>query len=442
MKTWPLKRLSLFSLLLVLVGLSLSSCKKERFNPNNTGKDVLPNEDILGLNTIDTTITIFTKPVWADSIRTDEVSTTALLGSYVDPVFGKTEAAIYAQLRISVPVDFTSIDGAEVNINDVQVDSVRLTIPYSSLYGKNDPQTFEVFQLTEELFLDSNYFSNRSILHTGTNLIEAGKETVTANESENTITLHLDKAIGEAIVAEDGNPTLQTKSEFAKWFKGLYIGVNNTAQTSGSGAIFSAGIGQEGTTTMTIYYSDVNESSRNSSFDLYIDGGAAYFSAFSHDFTGTGVESAVNNPNLGQNAFYVQPMQGVNTEVAFPYINNLNTIENIIIRKAELILPYVEDNLYTPLSSLLVLNYNKAGETVFIVDQFTGNIGGTRNASEENYTLNITNYVNRLLKGDIDDERLLLVPVGAAVAPNRTVFNGQSSTSDNKIKLKISYSTY
>ena len=78
----------IFSLIVLTLFLGIFSCKKEKFTPNSIGKEVLSEDDLLNLNTIDTVITIYSYPVLADSVKTDEVSSEMLLGSYVDPVFG------------------------------------------------------------------------------------------------------------------------------------------------------------------------------------------------------------------------------------------------------------------------------------------------------------------------------------------------------------------
>ena len=59
-KLFPVSRLVAFILVGVLIG--FSACKKEKFNANNAGNAAL-SDDLLGLETIDTTITIYSYPV-------------------------------------------------------------------------------------------------------------------------------------------------------------------------------------------------------------------------------------------------------------------------------------------------------------------------------------------------------------------------------------------
>lgn len=426
-------------LFLVLISLGVFySCKKERFNTNNTGKNVLSEEDLLNLNLIDTTITIYSYPVLADSVKTDEVSSEMLLGSYIDPKFGMSKASLYSQFVYSSPKDF-STDATSGDVDNLTVDSVILSMPISSIYGTTEDQIFEVYQLNEQLSIDEDYYSNQTLTTSPTNLVEIGKETITPSLTEGKIDLFLSTTLGDDII--DNAPTT-SESDYLSWFKGLYITTNNT-QTSGEGSIISIKTGSTSdSTTLTIYYHDISAPTEVLSFETRIDESTARFNNFSHDYSGTIVESALNDKSLGDDEFYVQAMGGINSEIEIPFIQNLNAFQNIVIRKAELILPYQEDGTYDKNESLIPLRYNEAGELAFLIDQFIENVGGLVNSTDKNFVFNITNHLNQIITGDIADKRILIAPVGSSVVPNRTIFNGQSSVNQNKIELKISYSTF
>ena len=153
--TFSVSRLSALVLVGFLIG--FSACKKDKFNSNNAG-DVALSDDLLGLETIDTTITIYSYPVLSDSVKTDEISTAMFLGSFVDPVFGKSTAGIYSQFGYSSENNLTQSG----DLSSVVFDSIVLSMPLVDLYGETDPQTFEVYQMTENLFIDSAYYSNNT----------------------------------------------------------------------------------------------------------------------------------------------------------------------------------------------------------------------------------------------------------------------------------------
>src|SRR5436190_2189751 len=86
-----------FGTLLTAGFLFLAACN----DPEIIGLDVQPPNDRINLIYSDsTTITAYT--VREDSLRTDE-TTYQLLGSYLDPVFGRTDASIFAQVTTVLP---------------------------------------------------------------------------------------------------------------------------------------------------------------------------------------------------------------------------------------------------------------------------------------------------------------------------------------------------
>ncbi len=421
--------------LLSIIALFTTSCKKEKFEKNATGKTVLSDQDLLGLHVIDTTITIHTYPVIADSVRTDEIANTILLGSYVDPVLGKTEASLFCEFTYVNPLDI---------IGTVVFDSIILSFPLEDYYGTIDPQTFEVYQMSERIFYDSTYYSNSLKNTLSNNIIEVGKESITPNLTNGFLNIRLDESFGLDLFSQTNTSTFDSKENFKSWFKGLYI-KTNTSQISNQGSILTlANVG-----LITFYYKNTFPTNNQSlplgqkAFQLKtIPGETAYFNHYEHDYTSTTVESALNDASLGNNEFYIKPMGGLNTEVIFPHISNFSSTEGFTVRKAELILPYIDNSTYNSPESLIPLTYNEQGDKIFIVDQFISNVGGERSVSNKNYVFNITNYVNELILGKQKENKLLIAPVGASIKANRAVFNGQKSINDQKIKLKISYTIF
>lgn len=425
--------------LFILSSLAIS-CKKEKFDSNATGKVALSEEDLLDLNIIDTTITLQSFPVLSDSIRTDEAAGSVMVGSYIDPEFGKSEASFYTQLRLSSAIDF--LENGTYTEAEIVIDAMELHFDLDSYYGKEDDLTFEVYQMDESISFSSDYYSNdvKNIL--GTNLIDPANSVFKPTNSSTTFTIKLDPSLGSAFVAQSAQTPLSGNDEtdqFVDWFKGLYIKVTSSGQVSGEGAIMKLNLGNE-TSGLTMRYHNTTDNIAKT-FEFVINSSTAYFSTFSQDYSGTNVEQALNDKTKGNESFYVQSMGGVNSEIMIPYINNLSDNENIVIRKAELVIPYVDDAVYDPISSLLILTYNEEGEKVFLADQFIGEIGGVLNTTDKNYVFNITNYLNQTLINQ-SESRLLIAPIGAAINAKRSVLSGQNSVNQEKIKLNIYYSKF
>ena len=136
------------SLLIILV---LFSCKKD---PYQVGLDLLPPSDTLKIKSTDTcTVIAYTERV--DSIATSNCSDLSL-GSIADPIFGHSTISLYTQLQpSSVSVDFGSAPS---------LDSLILMLYYSGYYGDTTTQQrIRVFELSDDLHIDSGYYSNRKL---------------------------------------------------------------------------------------------------------------------------------------------------------------------------------------------------------------------------------------------------------------------------------------
>ena len=124
------------------------SCKKKE---SPIGQNNIDQDQLLLSAGIDT-FSLKTYNYIDDSIISDNAAF-GLLGSYIDPVFGNVNAEIYTQFRLE---GFSPDFG---NINSIVVDSFVLALEYIGYYGKEGYQNFEVYELGEDLHLDSTYYS-------------------------------------------------------------------------------------------------------------------------------------------------------------------------------------------------------------------------------------------------------------------------------------------
>jgi hypothetical protein len=143
-----------------IILIHLAACKKD---PITLGISLLPPTDTLSIKTIDT-VSIISYSVLQDSIRSDRTKT-SILGSFIDPVFGKTTASFCTQVRLSS-------EGVSFGINPV-LDSVVLMLRYSSIYGNADAfQNVRVYEMDEDLTIDTAYYSDRKVRYYNTILAD------------------------------------------------------------------------------------------------------------------------------------------------------------------------------------------------------------------------------------------------------------------------------
>ena len=417
---------------------TVSSCT----DPEIIGLDVQPESDLINLIYSDTTsVTAFA--VREDSLRTDE-TTLQLLGSYVDSVFGRSDASIYAQvIPSSSNVDFGDTLG---------FDSLVLTLAYNGYYGDTTPQTFHVYQVTDDMYYDSIYYSNKTFSF---NAAELGAATITPAPNDSVMVYNIQTAphlrininnsgFGNLLLSWSGQSQLASVDSFLFSFHGLHIRVDNV---SSPGGIFYFNL-LASQSKMILYY---NKGFGGPNFtdslhyDFPFSVAKARMTHFEHDYSAAStpaVQSQLNDSTNGTEKVYVQSMAGVKTKIKFPHITDYIKDGMIVINKAEIEITVADnstDHWGVP-DKLLLLGVDSAGNALFLADQFQGSsyYGGDYISSERKYKFNIAYHLQNILKGKTKDYGLYLAVSGGSVQANRAIIYGGTSPI-SKMKLNLFY---
>ncbi len=454
LKITPLKRKVIqLSAIFFIATLLFSACKKKE---NTLGSSIQPEGDQLGLEMIDT-LSMITYTTLGDSVRTDELSGIGLLGSYNDPFFGKTKANLFAQIRLQSSVDFTPSSG---DLNDIVIDSVFLYLELSGFYGNLQNQTFEVYQLAEDVYEDSTYYSNKVVLVDPTNLVVSGQGSIKPDPYSPAYvgaTLQ-DKPIlkiplstidfGQKIINESGNVSLEGNDDpgqFIDWYKGLMITVNTPGQPANQGCILSVDL-LSTNSKVSMYYRDnsgLPSEYDTLQFDFNINANSARFNTFEFDYASNQIGDQLLDSTQGQQISFHQNMGGAKTTIYFPYLQNLTSLGNIVVNKAELIMPtqfYVNDPYLAP-QQLSPTRRNEEGVLLLLPDFGEGEVGNF-STTTSSYSFILTRYVNQILSGKITNSPLKLVSSNEALSANRVVFNGADAILKDQPKLIITYTKY
>jgi len=431
-----LKKLRLFYLT-VFVGILFVGCEKPE---NSIGLELQPGDDLLGYFVSDTT-TLRASSLKEDSLRTDEL-TSIMLGNYTDPIFGKTRASAVAQIKLSSSnVVFPEI---------FEVDSVVLSMVYSGqFYGRPVPQAFQVFKVTEDLYTDTSYFTNYRVQIDETKDLVASQgaiqeisindfSIVDGDSLQPQLRIPLDIDLGNELMTADPS-VLVDNIVFIEYFKGLYI-----RSLTEQGAVVNYDL-VDSDSKLTIFYRDLDDETPDTlSYVFNINSDCVRFTQIEHDYSAT-VLSGIENAEVdGTELNYVQSAAGIKTIIQFPFLEDYKSFGNITINKAELIIPVVDADIsrYSPQSLLFLLYKNENGDNALLPDQNTGShsIGGNFDESSMFYKYNITRYVQQVLAGEIPDTGIYVVSNSAGVTVNRVVLAGPGSTSDNKMRLELTFS--
>ncbi len=417
--------------LLVLSSL-ITACKKKE---SGLGIDALNQNELLNAIQVDT-FTLETYSYLEDSVISDNAAF-AVLGSYNDPVFGVFNAGFYTQLRLSgINPNF-----GNTNLDTIKVDSVILGLQYAGYYGDLSEQTLEVYEIAENLYLDSTYYSFDSKQCKSNNLLKSGFELFTPNPSEKTIIgndsvspqlrIHLSDLLGYKLIAaaiEDN--AFSSNETFLDYFKGLHVRVNNTTQSIGKGGVFYFDLNAP-LSKMTIYYHQLGIAK---SFDFLINTECADFNHVEIDNQGKPVNLAMENPMNGAKQYYCQAFRS-RAIVNIPSLNNFP--ENAIIHKADLLLPIQSQtgSKYEP--------PNELSAAIRINNQLTSiGVFGQYDIYNKHYSVNIRNYLQALVNKEINTTKLVFSPRYFINSAERVIFNGINSYSKKKPQLIITYTKF
>lgn len=399
--------------------------------------DVQPESDKLNIKFVDT-LTVNAVSQREDSVRTDKVSL-YLLGSINDPIFGFSECSFTTEINLlSSNVSFPA---------DVKVDSVVLTLNIKGYYGNdkyNNKITINVWEVTEQLALDSIRFSNQTVskgqLLGSRTLVPNVNDSVTIDgvKLPPNIRIKLDNNLGKRFVEAASNGLLANNTVFLEFFKGIHV---NAQAFNQGGTIYYVDL-LNGFSRLSMYY---NSPSDTGIFNFSIGQKCARFNNFNQNYSNAVIDlkDQMSNPNLALNQkLYLQTRAGVKVHINFPTIKDLINPYPIVINKAELVFPIDEtDNsakIYPIPPRLVLATYNEKGEYAFLPDYSDPRFGGDYDKVNKEYKFNITRYVQSLLSEGYVDRGLVLFISGSSARADRLVLNG-SGNLGKKPKLQISY---
>ncbi|UEG49267.1 DUF4270 domain-containing protein [Ferruginibacter lapsinanis] len=354
------------------------SCTK--IDTTTIGDDLIPAVD--NVHTFDTTLDINTSQalLFTDSTRIARTANHFIGSINNDPLFGKTNANLYLELKPAVfPYRFGA-SGDTLNWTDAGVDSVVLCLSYKGLYGDSMiPQNFSVYQMDNNTtnFVDSSYKLNFQPNVTPTKLL--GQATVDARKlnqftyfanrkdsAQNQIRIKLSNAFATELYNRDStsggfNNAFHSDSIFKTFYKGFAVVAD---AGMGGNALFYVNL-TDATTRLEIHYRKRNAGKVDTTYAVFpfIAAASSYASVSSHaaylqrDRT---VSEYSMSPD--PEALYIQATPGTYANLDIP---GLSTFPNSIIHRAEVIVEQIPSttslNLIFPAPQYLYMDIVSPG---------------------------------------------------------------------------------
>lgn len=417
---------------------------------SDLGMELLPTTDLIDVKNLVEKENIEAYTFTEGPVQTDEPEK-SLLGSFYDPVFGITTINLATQFRL--------LDMPDYGDNPL-ADSVKLVLYYSHVYGDTiTPQTFTVYELESPLDVDATYTQDIDLKALASD-IPLGQFTHTPvieldSASQDTLyqplIITLDPSIGQKLL-DASEEDLANNDSFLEYFKGLLIEPNvQPAQGGGILTIEDVYSSDWRGSALLVYYK--NDEVRDADTTLLEPFSVSPFSArvnsIEHDYSSAAFFENLDTEVGDDSLIYVQPTGGLKSRILIEGLTSWADSSNVSINKAELVFQVdtiaSEVDKYPPPSQLLFTFVNDEGEEDLPADFWftqspTTFYGGNLRTADYTYRFNITQHMQQILDGEIENKGFYLTTANKNSQANRVVLKGGNSVTG--IKLSITYSKY
>jgi len=418
---------------IILFSVVVWSCQK---GDQSLGINVLPGIKVLDTRYDKEKSTISTSIFTDTKIRVDRPSYN-LLGSFNDPLFGRTDAAYAVQFRLPYHPDYPT--GA-------MVDSIVLSMTYKKIYGDTvSTQTIHVYELTSSLNYDAKYISSFDIksiassqqIGSGSFIPKFRTDSLKTDTTLQTIRVRLNNSFGKNLLAIDSSDMV-SNDVFVNIFKGLYIG---TTPVSRRGTLVSV---NTTSSIIVLYYHDAEKDTLG--FAYRVTTNSANVARFSHDYNLSRFNLNLNRDNNLDTLIYIQPTGGIKSKIVVPSLSTWKDSVNYEINKATLTFhadTIMSDNRRYPIPDRLYLKIvDDTGQEAFPADSQLSSsyYGGFYDATTATYSFNVTQHLQQLIKGTIQNNGFYLVHSDRSSNAQRVVLKGLGSS--QPAELNVIYTIY
>jgi len=347
------------------------------------------------------------------SLVDDSVSAASprsLLGSYLDPIFGQTDASFAFQIKL--PAN-------NMSFNAQSIQDIYINIPYLDFYGHTDtdPNNIEylitISQLTENIEQLSDLYINNLETDFSANFITSVTKNLADIQSSNSLQINLTESgfgLNEILNLEE--EYLENNEAFLSVFNGFKLEVN-PIQSHNGGIMYLESVSDSA--FLHIEYINNKGSVDTINFEM---GSQKRFNHSIHDYNNTSILSDSTMISL-------QAMGGTFCDFEIIGINNLKDQQYVAANSAELKIPIHEENGNFPLPESLILLHEGTNYSETSV--------GYLDSLNNQYKFNLQSIVERIMTEE-DSALFKLYPTLNNATANRVVLSNNDA---DPIKLDL-----
>ncbi len=406
------KTLFKFAIGFALMLITFFGCSTD---PGKAGLGLLPVGDLIVVGkTTDTNIQSYTK---SDEIQRTDESNYNLLGTFNDPVFGKTIADFACQYRLSGYPAFKKVS---------QIDSLVLYLAYKEIYGDTlTPQHFKIYELASDIPYDDKFYQNTNLKALANSEVLAEKTYIpkfrldsltnlygsTKKIPKDTVTQEIPFKLSATLINKLVSADTLTNSDndrFLQYFKGLYIETTDLTQQGTLLKVLGSG--------MVMYYHLENDTTKYS-FTYKNNTNSSRVSRFVHDYSKTTFYANLDKETVQDSLIYAQTTGGIRSKIYIPDLGIWSKLipemagnpdtAHLTINKAELIIKLdtmmSQPRLFRPSEQLVlsVIGKTESGkDTIYLPSDHTFSpvyYDGTYNIIDRTYRFNIAQHIQDLI---------------------------------------------
>jgi len=435
---FELKNLTGAILLLLVVAWG---CKQ---GDQTLGINLLPGVKILDTRYHQEKASISTAVYTDTKIRVDRPKYN-LLGSFNDPLFGRTDASFAAQFRLPDNPAYSAT---------ASIDSIVLRMSYKIIYGDTlSRQTLQVYELAGGLNFEAKYLSSFNIkslassepIGTGSFIPKFRSTDSTKTDTiVQAIRIPLNKSFGTRLIGID-SLKMTSNDEFLKVFKGLYISSSPLSRKGTMVSIINSPIPNTGEfePTIVLYYHDAK---RDTFSVCQISANSANVASYVHDYSRARFYPNLNKENNTDSLIYIQPTGGIKSKILVPSLSTWKDSANYAINKATLTFHadtiMSDSRRYAMPGRLYLMAIDSLGSEVFPADIVLSSdyYDGRYDATTATYSFNVTQHLQQIIQGKIKNDGFYLVQSERNFSAKRVVLKGLASS--KPVELNIAYTIY
>jgi len=417
---------------ILLFSVVAGGCKQ---GDQTLGINLLPGVKILDTRYHQEKASISTSIFTDTKIRVDRPAYN-LLGSFNDPLFGRTDASFAAQFRLPYHPDYSAT---------ASIDSIVLRMTYKKIYGDTlSSQTLQVYELADGLNYDAKYLSSFNIknlasstlIGTGHFIPKFRTDSLQTDTTEQVIRVPLNKSFGSNLLGID-SLKMTSNDDFLKIFKGLFI---SSTPISRKGTLVSV----NATASMIVlYYHDA--ASDTLGFAYRVTANSANVASYVHDYSLARFYTNLNKENNTDSLIYVQPTGGIKSKILVPTFTTWKDSANYAINKATITFhadTIMSDYRRYAMPDRLYLTLDSLGTEIFPADSQLSSsyYGGFYDATTATYTFNVTQHLQQIIAGSKQNYPFYLVQSERNFSARRVVLKGLGSS--KPVELNIAYTIY